>query len=320
MKLLEDAKTIRSIPDQELIETFKIKNKNKIRTVNNPHPMLKTILKEWNIEITNYYEQQLDKNKLNDIAHAYLPNKSIRTNAEKHRNNDIIQFDFKGFYDHCRFEYFEKELYKLDKNLNTTNIHLVKRLLINPATNGITQGLPVSGALAGISLIPFWKILREKLPKEFIVTQYSDDLTISCKHNKHALFNIKSLTEIIEESLQESKRDFKLNDEKTRKETKQYRKITGVRINHENKMTPSRNDYRFLRHVLYILSKSDDLDNELEKWNMPSRNALIGKINYMRSIDETGKCDQIINKYANTCIKHNIFTTWIKDKWISPFT
>ena len=303
-----------NVPREKLIQRFKIKTKNKIREVNNPIPELKELLKEWNYVITSKYEDLLIDHGVSEIPHAYLPNKSIRTNARIHRNSPVIQFDFKGFYDSCKFNYFKDVLYDLDPDLNPNNEKEVERLLIDPNTGGVTQGLPVSGALAGISLIPFWVKLKENLPENIIFTQYSDDLTFSYTGKEPKEFSIPILSQKIYETLKEVKLDFKLNDKKTRFE-KHQRKVTGISINVNNQLTPSRDDYRFLRHALYILSKSDNLDNELKIWGFKSKQAFIGKISYMRSIDDTGKINNLIYKYRSTCYKHNIFVTWIKDHY-----
>lgn len=320
MNLITEAETLTDIPDQQLIRTFKIQSKNKLRTVNDPTPRLKATLKVWNEPLTEYYVKRLKQTNLDNVAHAYLPEKSIRTNAEQHRHSDIIQFDFTGFYDSCRFEYFKNDLKQLDPKLNDTNEHLLKRLLIDPKTGGVTQGLPVSGALAGLSLIPFWQKLRENIPDTIRFTQYSDDLTFSHIGPTPDEFTIPVLSQKIYETLKQTKLDFKLNNKKTRHEKEHFRKITGIRINHENQMTPSRTDYRFLRHTLYILSKSNDLDKELATWGFASKAAFTGKISYMRSIDTTNKINDIIMKYRETCRKHNIFVTWINEtQKTSPF-
>lgn len=316
LNLVVDAQTLQHIPDDKLIHRFKIKGKKgKIRTVNNPIPELKIILKKWNKEITKYYEEKIIEHGVENIPHAYLPNKSIVTNARQHIYSDIIQFDFKGFYDACQFKYFRHYLCDLDSSLNPQNEHLVKRLLIDPETNGVTQGLPVSGVLAGLTLIPFWKELRKNLPDTIIFTQYSDDLTFSYIGKEPKEFTIPILTQKIYESLKTVNLSFQLNNEKTRRQSRQYRKVTGIRINHRNQLTASRNDYRFLRHALYILSKSDDLEKELKIWGFPSKESFVGKVSYMRSIDATGKIEKLIMEYQNTCYKHNIFTTWIKQQW-----
>lgn len=298
-------------PNQKLIRTFEIKGKGgKTRKVNDPIPELKELLKDWNEIITQYYVEKLDEYNLSDIAQAYLPGKSIVTNARIHKDSPVIQFDFKGFYDSCKLEYFVEDLCTIDDTLHS-RIPIVEKYVIDPQTKGVTQGLPVSGALAGLSLIPFWKKLKESLPSNIVFTQYSDDLTFSYKNDKPDIFDVASLSEIIKKTLSDLQLDFCLNDAKTRAEERQWRKITGVRINHDNETTCSRKDYRFLRHCLYILSKSNDLEQELSAWGFPSKASFSGKISYMRSIDSTGKIQRIIDEYAMTCRKHNIFTTWL---------
>ncbi|MGX1195807.1 reverse transcriptase domain-containing protein [Metabacillus sp. SLBN-84] len=311
LPLVQEGQNLLHIADDRLIRRFKIKSKGKMRDVNDPVPELKSVLKEWNTTITDYYVEQLQLNGVNHIAHAYLPNKSIQTNAQAHLHSPVIQFDFKGFYDSCRFEYFKEALKALDPSLCDQNEHLVQRLLIDPNTGGVTQGLPVSGALAGLSLIPFWVELAENLPANIRFTQYSDDLTFSYTGREPGVFNVPALTQKIYEALAKKGLDFKLNTDKTRTQKAQYRKVTGIRINHHNQTTPSREDYRFLRHALYILSKSDDLDKELKAWGFASKAAFVGKVSYMRSIDSTGKIDRIIMKYRAACRKHSVFTTWI---------
>lgn len=311
LNLIQDSSTLLHIADNKLIRRFKTKSKGKLRDVNDPIPELKVILKEWNKIITDYYANQLKIHGVSHIAHAYLPNKSIQTNAKTHVFSDLAQFDFKGFYDSVKFEYFLDDLLALDPSITKKNQYMLKRLLIDPNTGGVTQGLPVSGALAGLALIPFWKELNKHIPNNMRFTQYSDDLTFSFTGKTPSEFTIPILTQKVYESLAAVNLDFKLNDKKTRIQREQYRKVTGIRINHHNQTTPSREGYRFLRHALFVLSKSDDLDKELAIWGFDSKNAFIGKISYMRSIDSTGKIDRLIMKYRLTCRKHDLFTTWI---------
>lgn len=311
LDLNTDVALVAHVPDEALIRRFKVKTKGKLRDVNDPTPVLKDVLKRWNDVVTLYYVDALERHGVADVAHAYLPNRSIQTNARAHRQSSLIQFDFKGFYDTCRFEYFREHLFALDPTFDPSDEDDLRRLLIDPKTNGVTQGLPVSGALAGLSLIPFWVALKTKLPANVRFTQYSDDLTFSFTGVMPDLFNIPDLTALIETTLDELGLDFVLNTKKTRSQSHQYRKVTGIRINDRNQMTPSRVDYRFLRHALFILSKSDNLDEELARWGFKSKEAFVGKVSYIRSIDDTGKINRLILRYAVTCRKHNLFTTWI---------
>lgn len=311
LPLLNDANALKAIPDSRLIRRFTIQSHGKARQVNDPVPELKTVLQSWNPVLTAYYENQLIQNDVSRVAQAYLPGKSIMTNALTHRQSAIAKFDFTHFYDSCRFAYFYEHLKALDPAVNKTNVALISRLLIDPNTGGVTQGLPVSGALAGLSLIPFWVELKKRLPASIRFTQYSDDLTLSFVGRTPPEFTIPVLTQRIYEALKAVNLEFELNKKKTRIQSRQFRKVTGIRINHYNQTTPARKSYRFLRHALHILSKSDSLEKELTAWGFESKAAFVGTISYMRSIDSTGKIDRLIMKNVATCRKHNLFGTWI---------
>ena len=319
LNLYDDAKAFVNTPHKQLIQRLSIRSKGKTRQVNNPNPKLKSVLKEWNVELTHYYQRELQRHGLEDVAHAYLPGKSIMTNANIHKHADVIQFDFKGFYDSCQYKYFKNHLEKIDPSIQQDQKRrhaYIRRLVIDPETKGVTQGLPVSGALAGLTLIPFWSALKNNLPEDIVFTQYSDDLTFSVKDNQpHHDFTVETLTDYIHYCLSITGLDFTLNHEKTRQDTAHNRKITGIRINHADQTTPSRKDYRMLRQALYEMTKTDELKDVLTQFDFESKASFVGKIAYMRHIDETGKIDKLINKYQSTCLKHDIFKTWISKQY-----
>ncbi len=301
--------------NENIINRFPISNGLKTRWVNDPIPELKTALKNWNIEITQLYIKELEDHDLTKYSQAYLPNKSIVTNAKIHQHsNKIIKFDFSGFYDSVSFEYLKGYIAE-STYANTDDLKLIERLLIDPKTGGLTQGLPVSGALAGLALIPFWDELRATIDDNIMFTQYSDDLTFSLKSQKETpRFNVEYLTLKINQALKTVNRDFKLNDDKTTEQERQFRKITGVRINHNNQMTCSRKDYRLFRTITHVLSKESDTNAVLKQFGFKSKASFTGKISYMRSIDETGKIDRLIDKNSSTFLKHNLFKAWIVQK------
>ena len=300
---------------KKLINRFPIKSGMKTRWVNDPIPELKTALKDWNEEVTEVYEKALDREGLTLFSQAYLPGKSIKTNAKIHQHSTkIIKFDFSGFYDSVSFDYIKDDIRHLTDG-SDHELELIKRLIIDPKTGGVTQGLPMSGALAGLALIPFWKELKQTLDKNIMFTQYSDDLTFSLNQSKETpRFNIEYLSLKINQALKNSNRDFDLNEEKTTVQERQFRKITGVRINHNNQLSCSRKDYRLLRTVAHVLSKESETEPVLKQFGFKSKESFTGKISYMRSIDETGKIDKLIDKYANVFLQHNLFKSWIVEK------
>lgn len=288
----------------KLINSFPIKNEIKTRIVNDPIPQLKAVLKLINQDLTEFTEDLLAKEDLFDIPQAYRPNKSIRTNAMIHKNSKvIIKFDFSKFYDCTKFEYFEKYLYQLYPD--TKEIRpLIKRLLIDPNTNGLTQGLPCSGALANLSLIPFFKELKANLDDNIIFTQYSDDLIFSLKNNNKPTyqFNIKTLTHLIIKTLRKVNLNYKINTKKTTKQKNHHRKVTGIRINDDNKCTPSRNTYRFFKLFFHLL-QTNDINKLLNDFNIESITSLKGMLSYAKSIDETNKINNLITYYEKRNIK-----------------
>lgn len=307
---IDVAHQLKNKPD--VIRRFPLKSEHKIRWVNDPIPELKSAMKQWNAELTNHYVNQLEKHNLTKHAQAYLPNKSIKTNAKIHQNSDvIIKFDFSGFYDSVIFDYIRDDIRHLT-NASDEDLALIERLIIDPNTGGVTQGLPVSGALAGLALIPFWKQLRKDLNPNIEFTQYSDDLTFSIINPKNKKgFTTSELTKLIKQTMINTNRLFKLNDKKTTTQQKQFRKITGVRINHNNQLSCSRKDYRMFRTVTHVLSKDANTLSVLKRFGFDSVASFSGKISYMRTIDETGKINRWINKNSNTFMKHNLFKRWI---------
>lgn len=299
---------------EKIINRFPIRDGNKDRWVNDPIPILKNALKNWNIEVTEYYQHQLNRMNLSMVSQAYLPKKSIITNAKIHQHSSkIIKFDFTGFYDSVSFDYIKEDIRHLT-NASDIELSLIERLIIDPETGGVTQGLPVSGAFAGLALIPFWENLREQLNENITFTQYSDDLTFSKKTNKEIeSFTIESLTNIINKTLNDSYRDFKINNKKTTIQEHQFRKVTGVRINHNNQLSCSRKDYRLFRTITHVLSKESDTLSVLQQFGFKSKASFIGKISYMRTVDETGKIDKLINNNTEIFLRHNLFKSWIID-------
>lgn len=206
------------------------------RKVVEPNPELKQFLKKLNSKAVVLYEQLLTKYNLENIPQAYRKNHSVKTNAQIHKNQKIIhKFDFSGFYDSIPF-------IKIKPYLKKINAPLVKQYYIDPKTNGLIQGSPISRTLAGLALIDFWKQLKRELP-DAIITQYSDDLTIS-----KTKLNQLQCQKVIKKCLKQTNTPCKLNGKKTTTHNV-HRKITGVTVNHKNQVTTNRDFYRKLRTI-----------------------------------------------------------------------
>lgn len=272
-----------------LIKHFKTWTGTKWRTVAEPQEPLKTALKETNAVLSVLYEELLKENGLKDIPQAYRAGHSVKDNAKIHaRNRTWYRYDFSGFYDTVRFEDFaprlEAILPDIMKNANT-----YRDAFIDPDTNGLTQGSPTSGVLAGIACIPFWLELKRRLPKATI-TQYSDDLCVSGTR----LSQWETTREILD-AIHTTGLQVRLNDKKTRVDTDQHRRLTGVSCNADNQLTPRRQDYRTMRSIMHNMKTKGAGAIPEES----SACKILGQLAYMKYIDTTGKIEKLETSYAD---------------------
>lgn len=274
----------------KLVTNFKIRTGTKYRNIAEPHPVLKEILKIENEKLLKIYERKLKENNLENIPQAYRKNKNVKTNALIHNKNKYwYKFDFTKFFDSILIDSLDNVLENVYKDYYE-NKNIYKEYFINPKTNGLTQGSPTSGTLAGLVLIPFWKSLNDKL-KGLTITQYSDDLCISSNKKQ----NIHYLKKVIKETLKEENIPCKINESKTKILTNQARNLTGVSCNHKNETTLRRNDYRKFRSLFNALNKTEDEIKVLNDFNL-TPDEFIGKLSFFLYIDETNKIKTLINK------------------------
>lgn len=274
------------------IHHFQIWTGKKFRHVAEPFEPLKSALAEDNERILALYESLIRQKGLQDIPQAYRHNHGVHTNAVLHAKNRVwYRFDFKGFYDTVRFEDFAEYLKPIYPDI-LTNAEQYKRCFIDPRTNGLIQGSPTSGTLAGIALIKFWIELKKFLP-EATITQYSDDLCISGVN-----FNQHKVQSIVKTCIKRTELNVKLNTKKTRTDRYQYRCLTGVACNNDDIVTCYRKDYRAYRTLLHHMELTDAA-SVLKQNDMTAEKAL-GKLNYMLHIDQTGKIEKLMFQYSDS--------------------
>lgn len=287
-KLLE-ALTITPKPT---VRHFRIwTGKKKFRHIAEPHEPLKSQLSAENDQLLELYEQLLVKYGLENIPQAYRQDHGVRTNAVRHKNNQIwFRFDFKSFFDTVRLKDFARFIRSRypDINVHATDY---AACFIDPDTGGLIQGSPTSGTLAGIALIPFWLELKQALPTATI-TQYSDDLCISGVD----WMSQAEVQQAVVQCIQRSKLKVRLNTQKTRQDKAQYRCLTGVACNMDNQITCYRKDYRFYRALFHAM-KTSGVQNTLLA-NQQTASQVAGKLAYMKHIDSTGKINKLINSYT----------------------
>lgn len=263
------------------------------RNVVEPQEPYKTQLKEHNARCLPLVEEILKKNRVDDVPHAYRPHLSVVHNARKHQNaRRIFKFDIRHYYDSIRYEDIKPWLAPLA-------LPEEKDLYIDPVTNGLIQGSPLSGVFANLVMIPFWVAFKNDFPG-VTMTQYSDDITISdARADSDADITIYTVHQQLVELLnQTGLGHFKFNKKKMTTHKNQYRRITGVQINHKNQLCMSRKDYRRVRSLLHNAKNKtgNDLKEELNRFGITSTAQLRGQIQWLLQLDQSFKLRKFLNR------------------------
>lgn len=219
-----------------------------------------------------------------DFAKAYINGRSIITNANAHKYNDIfICLDIKDFFGSIRLEKLTKTLYyELNKNqINHFTKEQCKELVYSCSNSnvGVAIGLKPSPILANIYLKEFDGILYGKLKKfevkSIIYTRYADDITISYRcFNDTDKENInKRIIKLVKTLLKAY--CLKLNEKKTRiidLSISNHVRITGINITKDEhnyrKLTVGR---KIKNDLYYKAVKLLSTDNHDDNWKLEAR-------------------------------------------------
>jgi retron-type reverse transcriptase len=210
-------------------------------------------------------------------AHGFVKNRSIVTNAKAHEGAQwMLCVDLKDFFDNIRkcnvFQYFDSLGYEKSVTTALTSFCTYE--------NHLPQGAPTSPCLSNLIAIEMDTDIQYYCEKNgFVYTRYADDITISSK-TKIAP-NIREVNKIIH------KHGFRLNSKKTKLiHQGQKMKVTGltvgkgVHVPKSFKKAVSRELHFCEKYTPFVHSSTMYPDKMFYKeW-------LLGKIQYIRSIDE----------------------------------
>lgn len=238
-----------------------------------PKPILKTIQK-------NILKNVLNGLSVSEYACAYLPNKSLKDNANPHLNKKIIlKLDIKNFFDNITFE----NIYNVLPNYIFPPS--VKVLIGKLCTyyDYLPQGAPTSPFLSNLALKNFDNYIGDYCKKKGIsYTRYCDDLTFSGD------FDIKKLKNKVQAFLEEM--GFNLNEKKTKViKNNNLQLVTGLVVN--KKLNTKKEYRRKIRQEMYYINQFG-IDNHCKHIGMKKDNyiaTLIGRINYCLQIDKENK-------------------------------
>lgn len=234
----------------------------------------------------SYYLKNVQKNILNNILYkvdtydfvtAYCKNKTIKDNAIKHINkNVILKLDIKNFFDNISFS----NVYSIYKSLGYSKNICGLLTYLTTYNEFLPQGAPTSSYLSNLIMRKFDYEVNEWCKNNNIsYTRYSDDMTFSMDE-----YN-PSIIRTVRKKLY--KLGLELNNEKIcviNKYTKQ--KITGIVVN-EKLQADSLYRKKIRQEIYYI--KKYNLESHLNRLNITNKNKYInslkGKINYVLQID-----------------------------------
>ena len=251
---------------------FEIPKKNgDSRQIVSPNPKLKKIQKRiYSLLWQRYEEVMLSKTgkyqKTPSLSHGFLKNRSIITNAQKHRNRKIIlNIDLKDFFDSFHFGrvrgfFLKNKYFKLPEEVATILAQLT-------CYNGkLPQGAPTSPLITNlICEILDYRIVTLSKKYRVTYTRYADDLTFSTNNNSF----LQSVSEfIIELTNIIQKSGFEINDSKTHLSLyNQRQEVTGLIVN--KKINVRREFYKKTRAMAHNLYKNGEfyIDENNNKGN-----------------------------------------------------
>ncbi|WP_255350290.1 MULTISPECIES: retron St85 family RNA-directed DNA polymerase [unclassified Methanosarcina] len=233
---------------EKAYSTFKIPKKNGgLREINAPSKKMKNI-QRWILNNILY--------KLNagNLAHGFIPDRSILTNASIHVGQDLVLgIDIKDYFPSISF----RSVYYIFKSAGYTK--KIAWSLSDLCTYHwkLPQGAPTSPMLANLSTVDLdYEIDNYCTRRNFRYSRYADDITISGSYKLP--MHKQKIIEIIERN------GFVINEEKTRVLSRgSQQKVTGLVVN--DKVSIGRRKKKILRAIVHNIQKNGAETENREK-------------------------------------------------------
>jgi hypothetical protein len=194
---------------------------------------------------------------IHDAAAAYRRGHSIRSNAARHADNGpILKLDFADFFPSLTSSDWARYCEKHDIFQSDGEVFLTSQLLFHHV-KGRTKirlaiGAPSSPVVSNLLMFEFDSLLTTRLEIEgrgkIVYSRYADDLTFSAPR----LGYLKSVEKIVRQTLRDiGSPSLRINDAKRVVATKKVqRRVTGLIITNDNKVSLGRPRKRILRSAL----------------------------------------------------------------------
>jgi len=231
-------------------------------------------------ELLYIIEQKIEQNKslfINNMAHGFIKNRGVLTNATQHLNKKyLFKIDIKNYFKSITINNVKSVFIKL--GFSERGAELFSNLCT--FENILYEGFNTSPIIANLYCFSLDKEL-EKLADAYNIeiTRYSDDITFSSDKNNFPSLNI--IEEIFE------KYNFKINKKKTiNLKYGQPQYVTGLSISNDKYPRVPKRMKRKIRQELYYLNKYPENYFNVEDGYSQLR-AIYGKIVYIVGIERT---------------------------------
>lgn len=270
-----------NIKNEKFIQLFDILKKNpkrtkKYREVIKVHTPYNLFYKE----LLHIIEQKIELNStfyISDIAHGFIKNRGVLTNAKQHLDKKFLfKIDIKNYFKSISKESIKSVFLKLEFSENGA------KLFSNLCTfdDILYEGFNTSPILANLYCLDLDLELKSLADKYNVgISRYSDDITFSS--NKNNFPPLDAIKDIFE------KYSFTINEEKTvNLKYGQPQYVTGLSISNNKYPRVPKRMKRKIRQELYYLNKYPENYFYVEN-GYPQLRAIYGKIVYILGIEKT---------------------------------
>ncbi|MDX7149139.1 retron Ec67 family RNA-directed DNA polymerase/endonuclease [Citrobacter portucalensis] len=312
-----------------LYSQFTIKKKNgSDRHISAPDPELKEIQSRLSDLLQDCLNNIRENSKEdNNFSHGFERNRSIITNAEKHKSKKwVLNIDLSNFFDEFNFGRVRGYFLK-NKNfsLNTELSTLIAKIACHQ--DKLPQGSPCSPVITNLILVSLDRRLSNLCNRVGCTyTRYADDITISTNkkefprniiksHNENSIdLNKKFLKEIISSGFQINLNKLRLFDRKCRQE------VTGLTVNRfvnvDNKYTKK---IRAMAHSLFTKGGYTLTDKKTRDQRAGNINELGGMLSFIDYVDKhNNRLPHIIKTSLNK--RENVYSDFLYYSafWANP--
>lgn len=312
-----------------LYSQFTIKKKNgSDRHISAPDPELKEIQSRLSDLLQDCLNKIRENSKEdNNFSHGFERNRSIITNAEKHKSKKwVLNIDLSNFFDEFNFGRVRGYFLK-NKNfsLNTELSTLIAKIACHQ--DKLPQGSPCSPVITNLILVSLDRRLSNLCNRVGCTyTRYADDITISTNkkefprniiksHNENSIdLNKKFLKEIISSGFQINLNKLRLFDRKCRQE------VTGLTVNRfvnvDNKYAKK---IRAMAHSLFTKGGYTLTDKKTREQRAGNINELGGMLSFIDYVDKhNNRLPHIIKNSLNK--RENVYSDFLYYSafWANP--